>query len=694
MIPFMNCSEGFHTNFANVSSFNLGEDLAPTSENIISGKSLYDTNCMSCHGVVDNSTKRDRTATQIEQALRNVSSMRTLQLTWTEIQQIALALKTQTTGPGLPPPSNPPPNTKLTCNISDDLAPKPQRRLSYREYMNTVVTLLKDQSLIGYADRTYADYYKDIKGELAPLFGSLPEDYKTANRFSKLDQNLSITLTEGQFLIAQAAAKLIATTSRLRNYAGACAEEANPTRTCVENFVRNFGKKVFRRPLIQDEITFFYNVYTEFAVEGPRVGFETLFESLLTSPQFLFLIEDRGTPVPGKPHLFALTDYELASRLSYTLTENMPTDELMAMADAQKLTTSPADFASQVDKLMTVNIVPLGQPYWDVRTHPLMMSPFQRMVMRFYGEWIKADKVEFPAKDSAAMNLFFNVYGNNQFNWKNLDTPGDWAPLASENRDFLYRLTFDEKKKFSDLLTDNTSVIQTQVAQNYYLLPTSGPTIIQLPNRAGILTRAGVLTTGVETTNPFLRGAFIRRNLLCDELPSPDPDNLPDRSLAATPIDLTKSARERYTEKTNDASCMSCHSQINGLGFALEDFDSLGRNRSNLFEPVITVENGTAKLVNKVPINARVDNIGFSPNDGITVNGGIELSQALAGSEKANTCFVRQAYRFSSGWMETANDQCQLLSMYEEMNKPGGSIMGMFRAMVMHPHFKLKNRGK
>lgn len=697
LIPFMNCSGGFQTEYASVGTFKFSENLEFNNENLVSGKALYDSTCLNCHGPLESSAKKDRSAEQISTALKNIPQMQAFQFTSTEIQQIALALKTQAAPPGTPPvilpETPPPPNTKLVCAPEADPSPKTTRRLSYREYMNTMVSLLKDNGLIAYADRAYNDYYKHPMGELVPLFGSLPEDFRTATRFSKLDQNLSSTLTEGQFMIAQAAASLIAQTARLRNYAGTCAEAPVPTPTCVEDFITSFGKRTFRRPLVQEEIDHFKSLYAEFAVEGPRIGFEVLFESFLTSPQFLFILEGNGTPIAGKQNIVQLNDYELASRLSYTLIEDMPTNELMAAADAGKLTTSPTDFAAQVDKLMSVVVIPLGQPYWDVRTHALMVSPFQRVVMRFYEEWIKADKAEFPAKDGA-MALFMNIYNNNQFNWKNLDSPGDWSPVINESRDFLYRLTFDERKKFADLLTDNTAVIQNQVAMNYYLLPTATPAVITLPNRAGILTRAGFLTTGVETTNPFLRGAFLRRNLLCDDLPSPDPDNLPDRSLASASVDLTKSARERYTEKTNSPTCMSCHSQINGLGFAMEDFDSLGRNRSATFEPVISVEGGVAKLLSKVPVNAQVTNISFTPNDNINVNGGIQLSQALAASEKANTCFVRQAYRFTNGRMEATGDQCQLLSMYEEMNKPGGSIMGLFKAMVMHPHFKLKNRGQ
>ena len=266
-----------------------------------------------------------------------------------------------------------------------------------------------------------------------------------------------------------------------------------------------------------------------------------------------------------------------------------------------------------------------------------------------------------------------------------------------EARDFLFRMTFLENKKYADVLMDNSAVLQNVEASHFYNLPDGTPLdqIIQLPGRAGILTRAPFLGTGTETTSPIRRGAFIRRQILCDTLSSPDPDKLPDRSLSAPVADPTQAqtTRERYAAKTASNECMQCHSKINSLGFAFEDFDSLGRNRSTLGEPVFQVNGDSVTLVKMLPVNASVASIDINNGDNIPVNGGIQLMNTLAASEKANTCFVRQVYRYTGGRIEDGGDDCQMKAMYDEMGKDGGSIMGLLKALPRQPNFRLRKVG-
>lgn len=309
--------------------------------------------------------------------------------------------------------------------------------------------------------------------------------------------------------------------------------------------------------------------------------------------------------------------------------------------------------------------------------------------MGFYSEWLKVDTVP-ELLNTSVMTSFRRVYDNDQFVWDD-----SMAGAKLEAKDFVFRLTFLENKKYTDILTDDSAVLVHKSARNYYHMPESTPLdqVVRLPNRAGILTRVPFLTTGSETSSPILRGVFIRRQILCDNLPSPDPDALPDRSLSAVLQDPNMSTRERYAAKTEGQACMGCHSQINPLGFAMEDFDSLGRNRSQLFEPVFQVNGDQVTLVNKLAVNASVSSLELTPGDNLAVNGGIAFSHALAASEKVNTCFVRQVYRYTMGKMESAGDDCQMKSMFESMNQSGGSIMALLKAMPKHPNFKLKKVG-
>lgn len=677
----------------------------PDAEMYAMGKMLYQqNNCTVCHGALDVSNVRGVLITDFDQALLSVGQMSGLPfLSALDRQKIVFALNhldPNAAGPTVPDPvqPNPPPvipdpppvaNTSLTCTPGSDPGFTPGRRLSKLEYTNTLTDLLQDNSMLGRFDRVYGSYY--LVGSLAPLMGSLPDDDQRT-QFSRLDKTQSLTLLEGQFIVAQAAAKEIAHTSKLNRYAGSCAAVAAPTAACVNSFITSFGKRALRRPLKADEVVLYKNIYDQYGSSSPKSGFEAVLEAFLMSPQFLMIIEVEGPVVAGKPHLLQLTDYEIASRLSYMLMQTMPTASLFAAADAKKLTTDPAAYEAEVNKIMAPN--PNNMAFGpSARSHPLMMSPMQRTYMDFYKEWLKIGATPRP-EGSATMTAFMNVYGNNAFNWKNLDTDQDWAGVNSESNDFMFRLTFMENKKFSDLLTDDSAVLISQVASNYYQMGTVAlDQQVRLPNRAGILTRAPFLTTGTDSTSPILRGAFIRRNLLCDNLPSPDPDALPDRSLESPEMHPDISTRDRYAAKTSGSSCIGCHSQINPLGFAFEDFDSLGRNRAALFEPVFKMVGDKVTLLNQIPVNARVNSLNFTNGDGLSVNGGVQLSHALAESEKANTCFVRQIFRYTASRMESEGDNCMMQKMYSEMNTANKGISGLIRSIPFHPHFKIRNKG-
>ncbi|MGZ5279991.1 MAG: DUF1585 domain-containing protein, partial [Pseudobdellovibrionaceae bacterium] len=133
--------------------------------------------------------------------------------------------------------------------------------------------------------------------------------------------------------------------------------------------------------------------------------------------------------------------------------------------------------------------------------------------------------------------------------------------------------------------------------------------------------------------------------------------------------------------------------------FALEDFDSLARNRHQTFEPVFKVDVKSdgglnVTMISKPMNNSLVTNLNISYNEVIPqVNGGIELSQALANSPKANMCFARQVFRHTFGRYETDQDACMLQDMYANVTATDGSIKRMISNVPLSRHFKLKKIG-
>ena len=99
--------------------------------------------------------------------------------------------------------------------------------------------------------------------------------------------------------------------------------------------------------------------------------------------------------------------------------------------------------------------------------------------------------------------------------------------------------------------------------------------------RLGLLQRAGLLVANLEQTNPFHRGALIRRSVLCDALPQPDPNSLPPGSLDPPPTSTAQTTRQRFQAKVESkALCQTCHGGFSNMGYVLESFDTLGRYRT------------------------------------------------------------------------------------------------------------------
>ena len=202
-------------------------------------------------------------------------------------------------------------------------------------------------------------------------------------------------------------------------------------------------------------------------------------------------------------------------------------------------------------------------------------------------------------------------------------------------------------------------------------------------------TRAAKLMGNSDRTSPIKRGVFIRRQILCDNLPDPDVGSLPPDFRSDPPFDPNKSGRQRWEEKTSAPTCMGCHSLINPVGFAMEGYDSLGRIRQleDITDP------STGNLVNQVPINDTVSFV-LDGTQTITITGGGSnggLGQAFARSRKANECFAKQWFRSVHGRLESyAADACVIEDLLQSQSSIGGSTQSMFRALAITPEFKLK----
>jgi Protein of unknown function (DUF1592)/Protein of unknown function (DUF1588)/Protein of unknown function (DUF1595)/Protein of unknown function (DUF1585) len=365
-------------------------------------------------------------------------------------------------------------------------------------------------------------------------------------------------------------------------------------RTCAQTFVTDFGKKVFRRPLVTAEADALLALYDQ--VRAAPISYsqvealQTLLSALLQSPQFLYHWElGSSTPVTEGQFL-RLNGYEIASRLSYFLWASMPDDELFAAAAAGTLDNA-AGVQKEVERLLQA---------------PAAAYVFTDMV----GQWIGIEKLAGLVKDPKVASVD--------------------ATLRDAMRDNFEAFTADTlhaRGSYQDLLTSPNGFVTGPLASLYGLPGSFGaqPTRAALPNgRVGLFSQAAFLALEAlpQEGSPVRRGKLVANRLLCREI-APPPVGL---DVTPPMIPDGVQTREAYAQHSTDATCGGCHSQMDPLGFAFEHFDTLGRYRDT-------------------EANKPIDATGTIHDlDGAEVpfNGVAELMAAIAKSNAGQACFVRQ----------------------------------------------------
>jgi hypothetical protein len=558
--------------------------------------------------------------------------------------------------PGATPGGPGAPAAPAMCKSTADPGPTPIFKLSTLQYRNTVKDLLAASGVAMVAD--------EVKAVLA----SIPEDSTVT--FRGMDNRVFADHVQGEFNVASAVADAITgRPERLAAVAGPCAMAQPLVPRCLDDFLATFGRRALRRPLTADELAS-YRALND-GSRPPAELFRSVIVLLLTSPRFLNHLEVDGTAVGGREDLLTLSPYETANRLSYTFWQTMPDEALFAAAAA----TGPdglgsdAGFTKQLDRVFA-----------DPRT--------RQTVWQFWNEWLRLEA--------------FTGFVTTRPGWKALaagESVGmaghdDYADMVQELRDLTDLYTWNRKGTLADLLTSDLSVTRAPaLAKLYKVAPWSGAgDYPRLPDgRVGLLQRAAMLVSSLETTNPFHRGALIRRMLLCDDLPQPDPTSLPPGSLDPPPP-AAETTRDRYARKTTSSLCQGCHSRFNDIGFVLESYDALGRARTT--EKVLDEKNGM--LLAELPIDstavARIDQ-----NDDRPVHGPGELNQRILDSKKVQACLATNYFRYAFRREQaggTTIDACLLQDLTAALNQPGLGLDDVFKRIAQAPGFRRRKVGQ
>ncbi|WP_438021081.1 DUF1592 domain-containing protein [Sorangium sp. So ce315] len=413
--------------------------------------------------------------------------------------------------------------------------------------------------------------------------------------------------------------------------------------SCARQFIEQFGRRAYRRPLAPADVERLMRAYAAGRTDGSlREGIEVVIRAVLQSPRFLFRLELRHDLDATSPRV-RLDPYEIASRLSYLVWASGPDDELLAAAEAGLLET-PAQLAE--------------------RTRQMLQTPKARLaITEFYRQWLNLGKLETIVKEKGEFPGFDDELV---------------AGMRAETPAFIEHVLWSGDRKLSSLLTLPVGFATEAVAQVYGVTVPPGsstPQLVNLPpdQRAGVLTQPGFLAVHAhpDQTSPVLRGKAIRQKFMCQE-PPPPPD---DVDLTPPTGEQGVTARERFQQHASDSTCKGCHQLMDPIGFAFENFDSIGAFR--------TEEGGQV-------IDSSGEMFLSEDMDGPFV-GVRELAEKLADSAQVRECLATQWFRYAAGRFEGAGDDCSLGALRAGFHGSEGDLVELIVATTQTEAFMYRS---
>ena len=372
----------------------------------------------------------------------------------------------------------------------------------------------------------------------------------------------------------------------------------------AREILTRFASKAYRRPATKDEVERLVKFVDAAQKNGEKweAGIQLAIQAVLCSPKFLFRVELDHRPDTKEAH--PIDDYQLASRLSYFLWSTMPDDELFGLAQKKQL---HANLDKQVKRMLA-----------DPKSFAL--------VENFAAQWLQLRLLKNHAPDAKLFPEFDDALRSSMV----------------RETELFFEAILREDRSIVDLLNANFTFMNERLARHYGIADTNGNRVNEKPiakagdpfvrkfgkfggggdkpssefkrvtfaddERGGILTHASILTltSNPTRTNPVKRGKWVLEQILGTP-PPPPPPNVPELEEKG---ELKGTLRERFEQHRKNPSCANCHAKLDPMGFAFENYNAIGKFRT---------QDGGAKI----------DSSGVLPC-GITFNGAKELKQLLA----------------------------------------------------------------
>lgn len=316
---------------------------------------------------------------------------------------------------------------------------------------------------------------------------------------------------------------------------------------CAEKILSTIARRAYRRPVTETDMAPLMRLFAEGRQDSGSFegGIETALRAILVSPNFLFRASQ--SPKGSKPgSIYRISDLELATRLSFFLWSSIPDDELLSLAEQGKL-----------------------RPALEQQVRRMLADPKAKaLVDNFAGQWLHLRNVagwtpdpdKFPQFDSALRYAF------------------------QRETELFFEHIIREDRSVLDFLSADYSFVNERLAKHYGIPGVRGSwfrkVALNEKERGGVVTHGSILTvTSYPTrTSPVIRGKWILENIL-GAPPPPPPPNVPD--LEDSAAISAKDLRQALEKHRANAACASCHAQLDPLGFALENYDAIGKFRSS-----------------------------------------------------------------------------------------------------------------
>lgn len=349
-------------------------------------------------------------------------------------------------------------------------------------------------------------------------------------------------------LALDAAASFVETSPTSLAPEGDRTSHSNQEIACARAILRRLASRAFRRPVADEDVDTLMGFYEDgYELRGFEAGIQYALARVLVDPRFVFRFESEPEDAP-EGTVYQIGDLELASRLSFFLWSSIPDDELREAAAAGRLS-DPDELERQTRRM-------LADPRADA------------LVDNFAGQWLLLRQLE-------TVNP-----GTREFD-------GNLRRSFQRETEMLFEAVMREDRSIVDLLDADFTFVDERLARHYGMPNIRGSRFrrvaIQDEARRGLLGHGSVLTvtSAGNRTSPVRRGKWVLENLLgaTVPLPPPDVDTTLEGDDGSSTVAQSTSLRQRLERHRANPSCASCHSIMDPVGFALENFDLIGQWR-------------------------------------------------------------------------------------------------------------------